>query len=129
MSIIFLFYSGMLESVRPIELEPLRLFLQVAATGSFSRAATLAASTQSAVSKRIGALERQLAVRLFERTGRGARLTRWRAARAEEADDAEGDGQREDAEHGAVVVGARGHGRFRSMVGLIGGHRPRAGRP
>lgn len=75
MSIIFLFYSGMLDSVRPIELEPLRLFLQVAATGSFSRAATLAASTQSAVSKRIGALERQLAVRLFERTGRGARLT------------------------------------------------------
>jgi DNA-binding transcriptional LysR family regulator len=58
-----------------MELEPLRLFLQVAATGSFSRAATLAASTQSAVSKRIGALERQLDVRLFERTGRGARLT------------------------------------------------------
>jgi DNA-binding transcriptional LysR family regulator len=58
-----------------MELEPLRLFLQVAATGSFSRAAALAASTQSAVSKRIGALERQLEARLFERTGRGARLT------------------------------------------------------
>jgi DNA-binding transcriptional LysR family regulator len=58
-----------------MELEPLRLFLHVAATGSFSRAATLASSTQSAVSKRIGALERQLDVRLFERTGRGARLT------------------------------------------------------
>lgn len=58
-----------------MELEPLRLFLQVAATGSFSRAAALASSTQSAVSKRIGALERQLAARLFERTGRGARLT------------------------------------------------------
>lgn len=69
------FYRGMLESARPIELEPLRLFLHVAATGSFSRAATLALSTQSAVSKRIGALERQLDVRLFERTGRGARLT------------------------------------------------------
>jgi len=60
---------------RTMELEPLRLFLQVAATGSFSRAATLASSTQSAVSKRIGALERQLDARLFERTGRGARLT------------------------------------------------------
>jgi DNA-binding transcriptional LysR family regulator len=58
-----------------MELEPLRLFLQVAATGSFSRAAALASSTQSAVSKRIGSLERQLAARLFERTGRGARLT------------------------------------------------------
>jgi LysR family nitrogen assimilation transcriptional regulator len=62
-------------TARPIELEPLRLFIHVAATGSFSRAATLAASTQSAVSKRIGALERQLGARLFERTGRGARLT------------------------------------------------------
>ncbi|MEO8487128.1 MAG: LysR family transcriptional regulator, partial [Betaproteobacteria bacterium] len=58
-----------------MELEPLRLFLHVAATGSFSRAAALASSTQSAVSKRIGALERELAARLFERTGRGARLT------------------------------------------------------
>src|SRR5690348_7678362 len=65
----------MLEGTRPIELEPLRLFLQVAATGSFSRAATLTSSTQSAVSKRIAALERRLDVRLFERTGRGARLT------------------------------------------------------
>jgi DNA-binding transcriptional LysR family regulator len=58
-----------------MELEPLRLFLHVAATGSFSRAATLTSSTQSAVSKRIAALERRLDVRLFERTGRGARLT------------------------------------------------------
>ena len=65
----------MLDDARPMELEPLRLFLHVAATGSFSRAATLASSTQSAVSKRIGSLERQLDVRLFERTGRGARLT------------------------------------------------------
>lgn len=72
---VLLFYTGMLQSQRPMELEPLRLFLHVAATGSFSLAATLASSTQSAVSKRIGALERQLAVRLFERTGRGARLT------------------------------------------------------
>ncbi|CAG0977172.1 HTH-type transcriptional activator CmpR [Burkholderiales bacterium] len=58
-----------------MELEPLRLFLRVAATGSFSRAAALVASTQPAVSKRIGALERELGARLFERTGRGARLT------------------------------------------------------
>lgn len=72
---VLLFYRGMLERDRPMELEPLRLFLQVAATGSFSRAATLASSTQSAVSKRIGALERQLDARLFDRTGRGARLT------------------------------------------------------
>lgn len=58
-----------------MDLESLRLFLQVAAVGSFSRAALLAGTTQSAVSKRILALERELAVPLFERTGRGVRLT------------------------------------------------------
>lgn len=58
-----------------VELESLKLFLQVAATGSFSRAAALAGTTQPAVSKRIGLLERELAARLFERTGRGAHLT------------------------------------------------------
>jgi DNA-binding transcriptional LysR family regulator len=58
-----------------MELDALRLFLHVAATGSFSRAAALMGTTQPAVSKRIGALERELAARLFERTGRGAHLT------------------------------------------------------
>jgi len=56
-------------------LDDLKLFLAVAASGSFSRAATLAGTAQPAVSKRIAALERQLDVTLFERTGRGARLT------------------------------------------------------
>jgi DNA-binding transcriptional LysR family regulator len=58
-----------------MELDTLKLFLHVAATGSFSRAATLNGTSQPAVSKRIGALERELAARLFERTGRGAHLT------------------------------------------------------
>ena len=58
-----------------MELRDLRLFLDVAATGSFSRAATLTSSTQSAVSKRIAALEVGLGAALFERTGRGAALT------------------------------------------------------
>jgi LysR family nitrogen assimilation transcriptional regulator len=58
-----------------MELDALKLFLHVAATGSFSRAAALSGTTQPAVSKRIGALERELATRLFERTGRGAHLT------------------------------------------------------
>jgi DNA-binding transcriptional LysR family regulator len=56
-------------------LEQLRDFLAVAAAGSFSRAAIIADSTQSAVSKRVQALERDLGATLFERTGRGARLT------------------------------------------------------
>lgn len=58
-----------------MEIRNLELFLHVAATGSFSRAATLAESTQSSVSKGIASLERDLSVRLFERTGRGATLT------------------------------------------------------
>jgi DNA-binding transcriptional LysR family regulator len=56
-------------------MEQLRVFLAVAAAGSFSRAATLSDSTQSAVSKRVLALERALGATLFERTGRGARIT------------------------------------------------------
>lgn len=56
-------------------LQQLRVFLAVAAAGSFSRAAALADSTQSAVSKRVLALERELGATLFERTGRGVRMT------------------------------------------------------
>lgn len=56
-------------------IDDLKLFLAVAASGSFSRAATLSGLAQPAVSKRIAALERRLEAALFERTGRGARLT------------------------------------------------------
>lgn len=59
-----------------MEFRNLELFLHVAATGSFSRAATLASSTQSSVSKGIAALEAELSTRLFDRTGRGVTLTR-----------------------------------------------------
>lgn len=58
-----------------MELHALKLFLDVAATGSFSRTATLGLTTQSTVSKAIGQLEAELDARLFERTGRGAMLT------------------------------------------------------
>lgn len=58
-----------------MDIRNLELFLNVAATGSFSRAATLAGTTQSSVSKGIAALELSLSTRLFERTGRGATLT------------------------------------------------------
>lgn len=58
-----------------MEFRDLKLFLDVAATGSFSRTATLALTTQSTVSKSVTQLESELGVRLFERTGRGATLT------------------------------------------------------
>ncbi len=58
-----------------MELHALKLFLDVAATGSFTRTATLYTTTQSTVSKAITQLEAELGARLFERTGRGATLT------------------------------------------------------
>jgi DNA-binding transcriptional LysR family regulator len=58
-----------------MEIRQLQFFLDIAATGSFSRAATLSATSQSTVSKSISELESELGVRLFQRTGRGAALT------------------------------------------------------
>lgn len=58
-----------------MSLDKLKLFLAVANTGSFSRAAQVSDVTQSAISKRIFQLELQLGHRLFERHGRGATLT------------------------------------------------------
>ena len=58
-----------------MEIRNLKLFLDVAATGSFSRAAALADMTQSSVSKSVSQLETELGARLFDRTGRGAALT------------------------------------------------------
>lgn len=58
-----------------METHKFKLFLDVAAAGSFSRAATLAGTTQSSVSKAVSQLEAELGARLFDRTGRGAALT------------------------------------------------------
>lgn len=58
-----------------MDLDAVRTFVAVADGGRFQEAAAELAITQQAVSKRIAALERELAVRLFTRTPRGARLT------------------------------------------------------
>jgi DNA-binding transcriptional LysR family regulator len=58
-----------------MELTDLRVFLAVAETGSFSRAAGALVRTQPAVSERVAGLERTVGAPLFERTSRGARLT------------------------------------------------------
>jgi DNA-binding transcriptional LysR family regulator len=58
-----------------MELTDLRVFLAVAETGSFSRAAGELVRTQPAVSERVAGLERSVGTALFERTSRGARLT------------------------------------------------------
>lgn len=63
-----------LESV-VVDLDAVRTFVAAAEAGRFQDAAVDLLITQQAVSKRIAALERTLAVRLFTRTARGAVLT------------------------------------------------------
>ncbi len=58
-----------------MNLHQLETFVAVAETGSFSRAADSVLLTQSTVSQHIAALENEVGVRLFDRTGRGAELT------------------------------------------------------
>lgn len=58
-----------------MDLAAVRTFVAVADAGQFQQAAAGLSITQQAVSKRIAALEKDLGVRLFTRTARGARLT------------------------------------------------------
>ncbi|MEW2165312.1 LysR family transcriptional regulator [Streptomyces sp. NPDC007084] len=58
-----------------MDLDAVRTFVAAADAGQFQEAAAELAITQQAVSKRIAVLERDLGVRLFTRTPRGARLT------------------------------------------------------
>ncbi|MGW2813786.1 LysR family transcriptional regulator [Streptomyces sp. NPDC001415] len=58
-----------------MDLNAVRTYVAVADAGQFQQAAADLAITQQAVSKRIAALEKELGVRLFTRTPRGARPT------------------------------------------------------
>jgi DNA-binding transcriptional LysR family regulator len=58
-----------------VDLDAVRTFVAVAEAGQFQEAAADLSITQQAVSKRIAALEKDLGVRLFTRTARGAQLT------------------------------------------------------
>jgi DNA-binding transcriptional LysR family regulator len=58
-----------------VDLDAVRTFVAVADAGQFQEAAADLAITQQAVSKRVAALEKDLGVRLFSRTARGAQLT------------------------------------------------------
>ena len=64
----------------------IRIFYTVAESGSFTKAGDVLGLSQSAVSRQIGALERELRAPLFHRHTRGLILTEqgellWRAAR------------------------------------------------
>lgn len=58
-----------------MDLDAVRTFVAAADAGQFQEAAVELSITQQAVSKRIAALEKDLGVRLFTRTARGAQLT------------------------------------------------------
>ncbi|GIG90394.1 LysR family transcriptional regulator [Plantactinospora endophytica] len=58
-----------------MDLDAVRTFVAAADAGQFQDAASALSITQQAVSKRIAGLEKDLEVRLFTRTARGARLT------------------------------------------------------
>jgi DNA-binding transcriptional LysR family regulator len=58
-----------------VDLDAVRTFVAAADAGQFQDAAAALSLTQQAVSKRIAALEKDLQVRLFTRTARGAVLT------------------------------------------------------
>ena len=58
-----------------MDLEAVRTFVAIADAGQFSEAAADLSVTQQAVSKRVAALEKDLGVRLFIRTARGAEPT------------------------------------------------------
>jgi len=61
--------------VADVDLDAVRTFVAIADAGRFQEAAVELSLTQQAVSKRVAALEKDLGVRLFTRTARGARLT------------------------------------------------------
>jgi DNA-binding transcriptional LysR family regulator len=58
-----------------MNLKQLEVFIAVAESGSFSRAAEITYLTQSTVSQHISALEKEFELKLLDRTGKGALLT------------------------------------------------------
>jgi len=97
-------------TARPLDIDAVRAFALVAELASFTRAAQVSGTTQSAVSLKLKRLEARLATRLIERTPRSVRLT------------AEGTGFLERARdllaaHDRAIVGADA-GAHRLSVGI-----------
>jgi DNA-binding transcriptional LysR family regulator len=98
-----------------VELQQMRYVVAVAETNSFTRAAERCLVVQSALSHQIARLERELGVRLFERTSRRVRLTPAGAAFLPAARQCLDAAERAVAEAAAAVGEIRG----RLTVGLI----------
>jgi len=98
-----------------MELHQLRYFCAVARAGSFTRAADALHLAQPSLSQQIGKLERDLGLPLFERLGRGLRLTAYGRAFLPQAESVLL--QVQDARHRVEVL--RGAVRGRLAVGCI----------
>ncbi|MGK5671739.1 LysR substrate-binding domain-containing protein [Micromonospora sp. URMC 106] len=98
-----------------MELQQLRYVVAVAETNNFTRAAERCHVVQSALSHQIARLERELGVRLFERTSRRVRLTPAGAAFLPAARQCLDAAERAVAEVAAAVGELRG----RLAIGLI----------
>ncbi len=98
-----------------VELQQMRYVVAVAETTSFTRAAQRCLVVQSALSHQIARLERELGIKLFERTSRRVRLTSAGAAFLPAARQCLAAADRATADAAAAVGEIRG----RLAVGLI----------
>ncbi|GAA5165452.1 LysR family transcriptional regulator [Amycolatopsis dongchuanensis] len=98
-----------------MELQQMRYVLAVAETNSFTRAAERCLVVQSALSRQIAALERELGARLFDRTSRHVRITPAGQAFVAAARESLNAAERAVADVAAVTGEVRG----RLALGLI----------
>ncbi|WP_239015222.1 helix-turn-helix domain-containing protein [Archangium violaceum] len=106
----------------------MKVFLQVAKTGSFSGAGRVVGMTPSSTAKLISRIEGRLGVRLIERSTRRLRLTAEGELYRERAEGAGGRGPHR-ARPEALPLRRRGARPRRHRRGLpqTGGHRPARG--
>src|SRR5690242_7419754 len=93
---------------RRVELRQIRYLLEVVRRGGFTRAAESLHVAQSALSVAVGKLERELGVRLIDRTQRGAAVTSEGRAFVERAARVEQDVRDLELEMGELRGRARG---------------------
>ena len=99
---------------RVLDVDRLRVFREVASSGSFSAAARTLAFTQPGVSHHVKQLEHELGAVLLERSSRGIRLTPAGHALYEHAESLLA--QLDDAEREVIEIANRGRGKLRMVA-------------
>ena len=97
-----------------LDVDRLRVFREVANSGSFSAAARTLSFTQPGVSHHIKQLERELGVALLERSSRGIRLTPPGRALLEHAEALLA--RLDDAERDVIEIAKQGGGKLRLVA-------------